>query len=116
MFVVRMSEVMARMEERDRNHEATLVAMEKDLTLKQQAMDTLKKKVNGQRSKVSCNRALAYLYILWPTQAVDSSQAVQGLQLQVEEGEREREAGRERVRERLEDGERMAQQLRRSGI
>ena len=52
MFVVRMSEVMARMEERDRNHEATLVAMEKDLTLKQQAMDTLKKKVNGQRSKV----------------------------------------------------------------
>ena len=48
--VVRMSEVMVRMEERDRNHEATLVAMEKDLTLKQQAMDTLKKKVNGHRS------------------------------------------------------------------
>ena len=41
----RMSEVMGRMEERGRNHEATLVAMEKDLALKQQAMDTLRAKV-----------------------------------------------------------------------
>lgn len=44
-WYLRISEVMARMEERERNHEATLVAMEKDLALKQQAMDALKKKV-----------------------------------------------------------------------
>ena len=36
---------MARMEERGRNQEASLVAMEKDLGLKQQAMDTLRAKV-----------------------------------------------------------------------
>lgn len=42
---LRMSEVMARMEERERNHEATVLAMDKDLALKQQAMDALKKKV-----------------------------------------------------------------------
>ena len=41
----RMSEVMARMEERGRNQETSLVAMEKDLALKQQAMDTLRAKV-----------------------------------------------------------------------
>lgn len=46
--LIRMSEVMTRMEERERNHEATLVAMEKDLALKQQAMDALKKKVKGR--------------------------------------------------------------------
>ena len=42
---LRMSEVMARLEERDKHQEASLVAMEKDLALKQQAMETLKKKV-----------------------------------------------------------------------
>lgn len=36
------------MDERERNHEATLVAMEKDLALKQQAMDALKKKVKNK--------------------------------------------------------------------
>lgn len=46
--LIRMSEVMTRMEERESNHEATLVAMEKDLALKQQAMDALKKKVKGR--------------------------------------------------------------------
>lgn len=40
--------MMGRMEERERNHEATLLAMEKDLALKQQAMDTFKKKVRGR--------------------------------------------------------------------
>ena len=40
--------MMARMDERERNHEATLVAMEKDLALKQQAMDALKKKVKNK--------------------------------------------------------------------
>ena len=43
----RMSDIMSRMEERGRNQEATLVAMEKDLALKQQAMDTLRAKVGA---------------------------------------------------------------------
>ena len=42
---LRMSEVMVRLEERDKHQEASLVAMEKDLALKQQAMETIKKKV-----------------------------------------------------------------------
>ena len=41
----RMAEVMGRMEEREKNHEATLVAMEKEMTLRQQAMESLTKKV-----------------------------------------------------------------------
>ena len=41
-----MSEVMGRLEERERNHEATLVAMEKDIALKQQAMEAMKRKVS----------------------------------------------------------------------
>ena len=42
---LRMSEVMVRLEERDKHQEASLVAMEKDFALKQQAMETIKKKV-----------------------------------------------------------------------
>lgn len=42
-----MAEVIGRMEEREKNHEATLVAMEKEMTLKQQAMEALRKKVKS---------------------------------------------------------------------
>ena len=37
---------MSRMEDREKNHEATLVAMEKDMALKQQAMESLRVKVS----------------------------------------------------------------------
>jgi E3 ubiquitin-protein ligase BRE1 len=86
----RMSEVMARLEERDKHQEASLVAMEKDLALKQQAMETLKKK------------------------AQESVQTSQSLQLAVAGEEREKESHREKLRQRQEERERAAQQLRRS--
>jgi E3 ubiquitin-protein ligase BRE1 len=87
---LRMSEVMARLEERDKHQEASLVAMEKDLALKQQAMETLKKK------------------------AQESVQTSQSLQLAVAGEEREKESHREKLRQRQEERERAAQQLRRS--
>ena len=40
-----MAEVMARLEEKDKNQEGSLAAMEKDLALKLQAVETFKKKV-----------------------------------------------------------------------
>ena len=43
----RMAEVMGRMEERERSHGATVLAMEKDMALRQQALETFKKKVRG---------------------------------------------------------------------
>ena len=43
----RMVDVMGRMDERERGHEATLQAMEKDMSLRQQALEVVKKKVRG---------------------------------------------------------------------
>lgn len=45
---------MGRMEERERSHEATVLAMEKDVALRQQALETFKRKVRGHTCILLC--------------------------------------------------------------
>ena len=87
---LRMAEVMGRLEERDRNQEATLSAMEKDIALKQQAIDALKKKV-GHGSATNSD-----VFVSGSGKCADSSELAACSRVR---GERERGPAREGERE-----------------
>ena len=70
----RMAEVIGRMEEREKNHEATLVAMEKEMALKQQAMDAFRLKVRGQVFEVLVRALLCVCVCAGTGEPPDSSE------------------------------------------
>ena len=116
----RMAEVMGRMEERERSHEATVLAMEKDVALRQQALETFKRKVRGHTCILACVLGRG---VGWGSgrcddegivfQAMDSVQSAQQLQLQVEEEEKVRQQIQESLSRKVEECEHSSQQLRR---